>query len=53
MKKQYSKPMIKKVNLVMEEAVLIGCKVRSNDTGRGGRGNRCSTTPTCQTASPS
>ncbi|UCC94338.1 MAG: hypothetical protein JSW40_05870 [Candidatus Omnitrophota bacterium] len=37
-KRAYKKPDIRKVELVPQEAVLMGCK-RSN--GQGGKNNRC------------
>lgn len=37
-KKPYQKPTMAKVNLVPEEAVLIGCK---QATGAGGKNERC------------
>ena len=49
-KKFYSKPQIKEVNLVPQEAVLLGCKTTADSSGRtvgrnncGNRDNFCET----------
>jgi hypothetical protein len=47
-KKQYEKPSVKKVKLVMDEAVLQHCKTYNGDrAGRGG-GNRYCGHPGCK-----
>jgi hypothetical protein len=47
-KKRYEKPAIKKVALVSEEAVLLGCKI-SLIGGPGPNSNDCRTpTPGCK-----
>lgn len=45
-KKQWVKPELMKVDLVPEEAVICGCKLRSGRGGAGGQGN-CSHPTQC------
>lgn len=47
MKKKYSKPMIKKVKLVMDEAVLAGCKIAADP----GKNARTCASPACRAVS--
>jgi hypothetical protein len=45
-KKKYQKPMIKTVELVPEEAVLLGCKTGANGAGNG-VGKKCAALGGC------
>ena len=40
-KKSYKKPQIKQVNLVPEEAVLLGCKTAADASGKVAGVNNC------------
>lgn len=40
-KKPYAKPQVKQVNLVPEEAVLLGCKTTTSPSGKVAGGNTC------------
>jgi len=40
-KKTYARPQIKQVNLVPEEAVLLGCKSTADPSGKVAGGNDC------------
>jgi len=51
MKKGYTKPVIKKVKLVMDEAVLAGCKVTPVSPGKGRKNCSHSGCKTTQAAS--
>jgi|GEM_PF-1728461 len=50
-KKFYSKPQIKEVNLVPQEAVLLGCKTTADPSGKTAGQNNCGSRDNfCQTA---
>ena len=42
-RKSYQKPQIKQVNLVPEEAVLVGCKSPADPGGKLAGSNNCGT----------
>lgn len=44
-KKTYTKPQIKQVNLVPEEAVLLGCKSTADPSAKVAGGNNCGNRP--------
>jgi hypothetical protein len=41
LKRPYSKPQIKQINLVAEEAVLLGCKTSADPSGKVAGPNNC------------